>query len=43
MIVHKFMARKSDRFNLPDSNAAIYLNSVSGLGLLIVSIIRARA
>lgn len=37
-IVHKVIFRTPDRFNLPISNAIIYLNILSGLSLLVLSI-----
>ena len=39
-IVHKIIVRKKDHFNLLISNAIIYLNGLSGLGLLFLSVRR---
>ncbi|HCY87826.1 MAG TPA: hypothetical protein DHV36_22005, partial [Desulfobacteraceae bacterium] len=36
-IVHKIFFKRPDQFNLPISNAIIYLNMLSGLSLLISS------
>jgi len=38
-IVHKIAFKKNDRFNLAVSNAIIFLNILSGLGLLILSVL----
>ena len=37
-VVHKIAFKKTDQFNLPISNAIIFLNVFSGIGLLILSI-----
>jgi hypothetical protein len=37
-IVHKVIIKTPDRFNLPISNAIIYLNIISGISLLLMSI-----
>lgn len=38
-IVHKVAVKKDDRFNLAVSNAIIFLNIPSGLGLLVLSVL----
>ncbi len=37
-IVHKIVFKKADQFNLPISNAIIFLNVLSGIGLLVLSL-----
>ena len=37
-VVHKIFFRTPDQFNLPISNAIIYLNIVSGISLLFLSV-----
>ena len=37
VVVHKIIVKTPDRFSLPISNSIIYLNIISGLGLLVVS------
>jgi len=37
-IVHKVFFKTPDQFNLPISNALIYLNILSGIGLLVLSL-----
>lgn len=38
-IVHKVAVKRDDRFNLAVSNAIIFLNIPSGLGLLVLSVL----
>jgi hypothetical protein len=37
-IVHKILFKKPDKFNLPVSGAIIYLNLLSGIGLVFLSV-----
>ena len=37
-IVHKIIFKTADQFNLPISNAIIYFNILSGVGLLFLSV-----
>jgi len=37
-IVHKLVFKTPDQFNLPVSNAIIYINILSGIGLLFLSV-----
>ena len=38
-IVHKIFIKTHDQFNLPVSNAIIYLNIISGISLFILSVL----
>ena len=37
-LVHKLIFKTPDQFNLPVSNAIIFLNILSGIGLLVLSV-----
>ncbi|MCE5210449.1 MAG: hypothetical protein LLG40_02710 [Deltaproteobacteria bacterium] len=37
-IVHKIIFKRPDQFNMPISNVIIYLNVLSGIGLLFLSV-----